>query len=401
MADTILFDLTRLFYRLRRPNCSGIDRVLLEHAEYFHASDNVMFCAWSGSELRRVPRWLSNLLLDHLRHSWSHGKRRRRTKALVPLRWLGTRKQAVAGALKKACPPLPLERASGDGWIYLNVSHEHLNRIAQVKALTPLMRIVVMLHDIMPITHPDFHEAELQEEFDRAVKQISATADLVLTNSQATADEIQEYYLDRQMRVPRLKHVPLGGPPRAGVRPSSHPQVPRFVYLGTLSERKNIALLDQLWEVLAQGETPPELHLVGSPARGYEAPVRLVEASQVHWHRAVRDAELRDLLTSATALLAPSRAEGFGLPIVEALAHWVPVIASDLPAHREVGGSVIEYLPVEDVGAWAQVVRSYSHPQSRERSAQMLRMEKTTLPRWPNHCEEVLRNLLNLNGSST
>ena len=56
----------------------------------------------------------------------------------------------------------------------------------------------------------------------------------------------------------------------------------------------------------------------------------------------------------ALAALVPSRKEGFGLPVLEAMAAGVPALASDTPALREVGGDAATYLPADDPGAWAR-----------------------------------------------
>ena len=68
------------------------------------------------------------------------------------------------------------------------------------------------------------------------------------------------------------------------------------------------------------------------------------------------DERLRGLVAGAAALALPSRYEGFGLPVLEALAAGTPVLASDLPVLREVGGDHVRYLPVDDVDAWAAAV---------------------------------------------
>ena len=65
---------------------------------------------------------------------------------------------------------------------------------------------------------------------------------------------------------------------------------------------------------------------------------------------------LRLLMAHARALLMPSLAEGFGLPIIEALALGTPVLASDLPAHREAGGPFPVYLDAQDGAAWTAAI---------------------------------------------
>jgi glycosyltransferase involved in cell wall biosynthesis len=70
----------------------------------------------------------------------------------------------------------------------------------------------------------------------------------------------------------------------------------------------------------------------------------------------VDEAMLAALYRRATLVLQPSEREGFGLPVIEALASGTPVVASDLPVLREVGGSAVEYCPVGDVDAWCRTV---------------------------------------------
>jgi glycosyltransferase involved in cell wall biosynthesis len=72
----------------------------------------------------------------------------------------------------------------------------------------------------------------------------------------------------------------------------------------------------------------------------------------------VDDAELAALYAGATAFCFPSRAEGFGLPVLEAMAAGTPVLASDLPIIREIAGSAARLVPPDDVPAWAQAIAS-------------------------------------------
>ena len=67
-------------------------------------------------------------------------------------------------------------------------------------------------------------------------------------------------------------------------------------------------------------------------------------------------AELAEVYRRAAVVLVPSEAEGFGLPVIEALACGAAVVASDIPALREAGGPAAVYAPVGDVGAWADAV---------------------------------------------
>lgn len=99
--------------------------------------------------------------------------------------------------------------------------------------------------------------------------------------------------------------------------------------------------------VLTVGEDRPHKNLA------------LVATLGVPWRHAVgvSDEELNALYAGARAVLVPSREEGFGLPVLEAFARGVPVVASDIPALREVSGGLATLVPVDDVDAWRRAVR--------------------------------------------
>ncbi len=97
------------------------------------------------------------------------------------------------------------------------------------------------------------------------------------------------------------------------------------------------------------------------------------------------DDDVRSLLLGARALLLPSFAEGFGLPLAEALALGVPAICSDINALREVGGDVPEFLDPLDGPAWMQAIEDYTRADSTRRDAQLQRLQAWQAPTWPAH----------------
>ncbi len=102
------------------------------------------------------------------------------------------------------------------------------------------------------------------------------------------------------------------------------------------------------------------------------------------------DAEAHALLQRARAVLLPSFAEGYGLPLAEGLARGVPALCSDLPALREVGGDVPEYLDPLDGLGWMKAIIDYSAPQSPRRSAQLERLKHWQPPSWNQHIAHLL-----------
>jgi glycosyltransferase involved in cell wall biosynthesis len=103
----------------------------------------------------------------------------------------------------------------------------------------------------------------------------------------------------------------------------------------------------------------------------------------------------------ATLVLQPSDAEGFGLPVIEAMACGTPVVASDLPVLREVGGDAAAYAPVADTGAWSHTVTSLLNDRvqdpeqwSLRRDAGLVHANEFTWSKFATRTADLYRELL-------
>jgi glycosyltransferase involved in cell wall biosynthesis len=108
-------------------------------------------------------------------------------------------------------------------------------------------------------------------------------------------------------------------------------------------------------------------------------------------HNAMPDGEMVRLVKGARALLLPSFAEGFGFPLIEALELGVPALCSDIPALRETGAGVPEFLDPLDGPGWRRAILDYAAPSSPRRAAQLQRLTGWEAPRWDRHFAEVDR----------
>ena len=112
------------------------------------------------------------------------------------------------------------------------------------------------------------------------------------------------------------------------------------------------------------------------------------------------DVELATYLHHAQALLFPSFVEGYGMPLIEALAASVPVIASDLAVFREFAGEIPEYADPLDAHRWLALIKDYSKPNSEQRLAQLTRMQSFRLPTWEQHFAQLESLLIRIDGAN-
>ncbi|NTF90396.1 glycosyltransferase family 4 protein [Agrobacterium rhizogenes] len=231
---------------------------------------------------------------------------------------------------------------------FMHVSHSRLERTSAFSWLRETGRNgIFYVHDLIPLSHPEFVRPEEPERHRRRMDTVLQHAALVLCNSQVTARALRTYAQESNRKLPSIAVLPPGveqcflKPPQDIERP----QNPYFVTLGTIEPRKNHMLLLSLWQYLAERDGPkaPRLVIVGK--RGWEnshilamlercpaLPGLVIEVP------GLEDAALARLVSGAAALLAPSFAEGYGMPITEALALRTPVIASNIASHREAAG---------------------------------------------------------------
>ena len=222
---------------------------------------------------------------------------------------------------------------------------------------------VVTVHDLTLLTHPEWHEASKVRYFGWAMRRAVATATRVLCVSATTAADLTE-----RLGVPgdRVDVTPLG----TDLHPATDAQVaevrrrlgldgPYLLGLGTVEPRKDLPTLVRAFAALA-AELPHRLVLAGLAGWGAGELEAAVAASGVADRILVTgyvaDADKAALLTGADVFAYPSRYEGFGLPVLEAMACGTPVVTTTGGSLPEVAGDADTLIDQGDEDALAAAV---------------------------------------------
>jgi glycosyltransferase involved in cell wall biosynthesis len=261
--------------------------------------------------------------------------------------------------------------------VYLNASHNQLETPQRLAwANRSNMRSVFFIHDTIPIDYPEFVAPVNCGRHEQRMMTTSSMAALVIVNSTATKHRIESFLSGAGLRVPDITIVPLGvadaflrvGAEMRGRPIQGPPAHPYFVTLSTIEPRKNLLFLFTVWRRLIERLGPRTPRLVVAGARGWENEniADVLERSRELGPYLVEVSDLCDdalarLLSGATALVQPSSIEGFGLPLIEGLTLGLPVVASDIAAHREVAAGYADFVDPIDGLRWLDTIEALAN----------------------------------------
>jgi glycosyltransferase involved in cell wall biosynthesis len=216
---------------------------------------------------------------------------------------------------------------------------------------------VVTIHDLSFLLAPQFADPGLVRYLTNAVPRAVDAATIVITVSASVAAEIASIFPTAQgkiVAVPNGVRIPELLPPR------HESDRPELLAVGTVEPRKNFSTLIQAMYIVRA--THPDVRLTIAGRIGWRSDeivgsIRAAETSDiVRFVEAPDDDTLESLYATATLAVSPSFYEGFGLPVLEAMARRVPVVASDIAAHRETGGDAACYADPDSAEALAAAI---------------------------------------------
>jgi glycosyltransferase involved in cell wall biosynthesis len=248
------------------------------------------------------------------------------------------------------------------------------------------LKVVAFCHDIIPIVLPHLAYDHARKVFPKYWMDLAWVADKIICNSEATRQDLNNFFIKVDAPIPCLERVRLG----CEIKISQQPQPlsdavqelidsPYILYVSTIERRKNHDILYKAYTRLVEkGMTLPKLIFVGGPGWLVKDLIHdlsfdpRIQGLIVILHH-INDNELSALYQHAMFTVYPSLYEGWGLPVDEGLVHGKFCLASNTSSLPEVGGDLIEYLDPLDLIQWVTRLEYYmTHPDELKKREQII-----------------------------
>lgn len=252
-------------------------------------------------------------------------------------------------------------------------AHEHFYETLRQTGI----KVYFVVYDLLPIQLTNIFSSEVSHNYKRWLK-VVAEQDGVICISHTVAEEFTKWAsaLDRKYRLPlTVNAFHLGADisssaPSMGVPENADEILGNiaaghcFVSVGTLEPRKGQAqILDACEHLWAKGQ---DLRLVLIGKQGWMVDELITKirshselGKRLFWLEGISDEFLEKVYAASTCLIAASHGEGFGLPLIEAAQHKLPIIARDIPVFREVAGEHAFYFQGMSAGSLAQAIEAW------------------------------------------
>lgn len=375
--------LISLAAQIAQNECSGLERQLLLDISELHQHD-------SATGVQRVVRsYLHQLLCNPPR-----GFRVRPVYATLTdgYRYATTYTARMLGQTPNTSGDAPIRWQRGD--IFFGLDMQHHVQLSQASTYARLRQdgVVVkfLVHDLLPIQLADFFKDTNARELHEQWLKMIALLDEAICVSKATADAYENWISAQDIPASpsfRISWVHNGADldgsnPSRGLPAEASDTLhalqsrPSFLAVSTLEPRKAQTQILDAFEVLWKGGQDVNLVFVGQQGWKIEALVERItkhpeNGKRLFWLKGISDEYLDRVYQASTCLVAASINEGFGLPLIEAARHGIPVIARDIPVFREVAGDSAFYFSgntgqqlAEAMGEWLRMHREGTAPLS-------------------------------------
>jgi glycosyltransferase involved in cell wall biosynthesis len=408
MPRPLAIDMSRLWLASLRPTPRGIERVdLALIRELCRAWTGDLFgLTWTPWGLRTVERAVLTELAEHVAAVWREqatpehdpvflhlkdwlaGRAAFSPEARVsPLRHHARRLGRAARAIRATgvAPGRPA-RALPPGCLIASFGHVGLAMPAMQALLDarPDIRIAALVHDLVSLTDPQFFPPRNEPYFRGVLERALAPGNIVLTTTDHVRSELEALEGSSGAR-PQFRTVGIAESFRDVPAPSHDAELsatPYFLMCGTREPRKNHLLVLNVWRRIAANSGPaPKLILVGGHGWGTELVSGMLSRSEalkghVAHVESLGSPGLFRLMGQARAILSPSFAEGYGLPVEEALTMGVPVLATRSSVFEETTRGCAELLDPLDGPGWRMAIERIAAAQGADLAGKQARAER-------------------------
>ena len=286
----------------------------------------------------------------------------------------------------------PVEPRPGDVFLGLDLAAHLFPEAEQQLTAFRLAgaRVYYVIYDIIPLRQPEFSVASITEAFEVWLHALARCADGLLCISDAVAQDVTVWLHENEPNASTMiRHFHLGADigcstPTRGLPADAEDTLvnlrtkPTFLMVGTLEPRKGHAQVLDAFDQLWRDGLGVNLAIVGKQGWKVE---KLADRLHQHpelnkhlfWLEGISDEYLEKVYGVSTCLIAASYVEGFGLPLIEAAQHKLPILARDIPVFREVASENAFYFTAtqpdalaESIRTWLQLYRANAHPKSVE-----------------------------------
>lgn len=297
-----------------------------------------------------------------------------------PYRHLRTSTVHLMGGAISSDPDAPIDARAGD--VFVGLDHamqaviDHAGFLEQMRKRG--VHVWFVCNDTLPLSRPDWFPPEVHETFMQWFQTIARVGDGIACISRTTEGEVRRWIETLSIKRERplaLGHFHLGADfdpdaSLAALKPEEQADIERlrgkktFLMVGTLEPRKGHAQALEAFNLLWAGGVDVSLIIAGLPGWMTEVVQRRIRhhdefGRHLFWFMDASDALLETLYATCTALLAPSEGEGFGLPLIEAARHGLPILCRDLPVFREMVNGYASFFDGSVPASLADAVRSW------------------------------------------
>lgn len=211
------------------------------------------------------------------------------------------------------------------------------------------VKIAFLVHDILPIQHEEFFAKGTKEKHEIYIKNLEQVADLLISTTEVGKKDLEHYFKDNTS-IPKIDVLHLGS------NISSEPSISNiqhtFLMVGTLEPRKAHAQVIKAFDIIWKDEVPnfelPILVIIGKKGWLMEETINMIKEhpllnKNLFYVEKANDQELLNYYNKADTVIIASYAEGFGLPLVEAMHYKKHIIARDIPVFHEIAGNYPNY----------------------------------------------------------